>query len=420
MTRRSFIIIPLLALLPAFARAAEPLPDRVYGDDMNHVIVIDLTRFNFAQSAAAAKTLFGEDTEVMGLVNPVLSGLKAMQGPIDAGMLRMVQGVPRQSPGQYGPPFIYTIARPGAEKSAKDAMGKLFGNAARFEAAGAWTRVVFGRDPATRPVAARTGPLADALAIAGDPPLTWVILPNDTTRKELGGEVASLPAPLRDVLSQSLAGRYVAITITLGDAPALQTVAAMPDDASATRLEAAIAALAGNPQLAPFKAMLEQAKPQRDGAIVRVSLDTANLAAITKAASPMLKAASEAQARQQRRASQPLPEPAVSAAAAQMRLLLAQIKTFDEQKGRLPNDLDELLNSGLVPDSGIYEMMNPRTMEERGFIYSKPAGATRLSDIKTPATTPLLREALDGQAAPDSMTGFADGHVELFARAEKK
>lgn len=198
----------------------------------------------------------------------------------------------------------------------------------------------------------------------------------------------------------------------------------MPDEAAAAKLVEAARALATttDANLAAFKPLLAALRPQQQGKMVRLLINTQELAAVGKEMGPMLETmqrASDNRAAAERQAAKaPLPEPTRAASAAQMRLVLQQIITFDRKNRRLPADLDELLRSGIVPDGGMYEMMNPRTNEERGYLYVKPQGANRLADIKDAGKTPILYESDEGKAAADSLIGYADGHVEGLQKTD--
>lgn len=97
-------------------------------------------------------------------------------------------------------------------------------------------------------------------------------------------------------------------------------------------------------------------------------------------------------------------------AAAHMRLLLQQIATFEQEKQRWPADLEEVVASGLIPDGGKFELRNPKTEQERGFIYVKPE-SPRLWELKSPDKTPILYEAAEGKPDTTGLIGYADGHV---------
>ena len=84
-------------------------------------------------------------------------------------------------------------------------------------------------------------------------------------------------------------------------------------------------------------------------------------------------------------------------------LLQAIIRYANDNDGRLPDDLDDLVESGALK-------VNPATGGDPRFIYVRPAG--RLAEIADPARTPILYESLDGRRNPDGNVGYADGHVE--------
>jgi hypothetical protein len=104
-------------------------------------------------------------------------------------------------------------------------------------------------------------------------------------------------------------------------------------------------------------------------------------------------------------------DPAIDAASAQMRLILAAIAEYDRQNHALPAKLDDLTTARLVPGPEIFH--NPRTGLDNGFLYVKPDAAARLADLPNPAKTAILFENKNGKADEAGLVGYADGKVAM-------
>ena len=96
-------------------------------------------------------------------------------------------------------------------------------------------------------------------------------------------------------------------------------------------------------------------------------------------------------------------------AASNMTQVGLALQMYAQQNGgELPETLDELRT--LMPE--IDQLLtNPRTKETPGFIYRKPA--QRLTQLASPAQTPILWEAKGGQIDPAGAVLYADGHIEM-------
>lgn len=409
-------------LVSAMAYAAD-LPERLFKEDVAQVWVVDLTRFSREQLRAAAKTVLGDKADVANVIEAGLMSL--LQGPVDAGATGFAQASTRTN-GTATMPMFFIEAKPENQQAVEQAVRKVFGQMTKLEGSGNWLMGTFGRSqtPATMPVLVESPLVREAFAATSDRALRHVMIPSEKERKEIAQEGKGEPETVRSFLAALVNSRYVALAVDLGEKPAIEAVACMPDEAAAAKLVEAARALATttDANLAAFKPLLAALRPQQQGKMVRLLINTQELAAVGKEMGPMLETmqrASDNRAAAERQAAKaPLPEPTRAASAAQMRLVLQQIITFDRKNRRLPADLDELLRSGIVPDGGMYEMMNPRTNEERGYLYVKPQGANRLADIKDAGKTPILYESDEGKAAADSLIGYADGHVEGLQKTD--
>jgi hypothetical protein len=100
-----------------------------------------------------------------------------------------------------------------------------------------------------------------------------------------------------------------------------------------------------------------------------------------------------------------------------MRQILIAVRLYDGEHQRMP---DGLKDPELAKMLSVRWDDNPRLpylMDGRGFQWVGPA-VHRLSDIKDPAHTPLIREAAP-QADGTELVGYADGHVAEVAAADE-
>jgi hypothetical protein len=88
--------------------------------------------------------------------------------------------------------------------------------------------------------------------------------------------------------------------------------------------------------------------------------------------------------------------------ASNLRQIGLTLLTYYEAQGRWPETLEELQDH--VPGfAGL--LTNPRTGEDPGFIYEKPA------DGAEPSVTPVVWEAWQGQKDPNGAVLYADGSI---------
>ncbi len=88
---------------------------------------------------------------------------------------------------------------------------------------------------------------------------------------------------------------------------------------------------------------------------------------------------------------------------------IALLLYTDQNGGRLPDTLNELAFS--LGGQGEALLFNPRTKENPGFIYVKPADT--LDQIGNRSTTVLIYEARNGKIDPSGAMLYADGRVEM-------
>jgi hypothetical protein len=409
------IVGALVVMSFAVAGYCAELPEAMLGDDVSQATVVDLTRFNQAQFKLAAKVVLGDKASA---ANVVEGGLRPLQGVIDAGAVTFAQASTNGK--TLTMPLVFIEAKPENQQAVEQAAQKLFGRATTLENGGRWMTVKFGggKAPTSMPATVESPVVREAFGATANRALRLVIIPSEKERKEVAQEGKSQPQAVRNFFAAAMNARYLTLAVDLGEKPEIEAVACMTDEAGATKLVEAAQGLAttNDADLAPFKPLLAAVTPQQEGKMVRLLVKTEELAAIGKVMGPMLEAMQQASAKRAEAAREaskaPLPDPMRAASAAQMRLILQQIITFDLTNHRLPADLNELLRSGIVPDGGTYELMNPRTNEERGYLYVKPKNVNRLSEIKEPSKTAILYESEEGSPAADGLVGYADGHVE--------
>jgi hypothetical protein len=99
---------------------------------------------------------------------------------------------------------------------------------------------------------------------------------------------------------------------------------------------------------------------------------------------------------------------ATDSAAAQMRMILAAIREYDQDHQALPASLDDLISAKLLPGAEI--LRDPRSNSGKTFVYVKPS-ATRLDGVASRDKTAILLEDQDVLANGQGLVGYVDGHV---------
>ena len=355
MNKLTYLPVLLLLLLPGLLLADLQLPPEAMDANTYELIVVDLNRTSAQQFSLAAQAILGDKSD---LAKPVARYFDHLQPLRDAGAVLLVQGLMRYKSDEIIPLFIFKIS-PGREKEANQAVSRMFGGFIPTPSKDNWIVYKWKSKPATRPVtpAGENSLLRKALAITGEHACVSLNLPDDQQRKSIASEFSAAPAQLRQLIVASQDAQYQVLAVDLGEKPALYYYALMPDEASAARLMTAARDLSqsSDAQLVPFKPLLTALTPQQKGLMVTLEVNTPQLASIGQALAPMLEAyvTAQEQANKQQEIPTVIPDSGRQAAAAHMRLILAQLATFDRQNGRLPQDLDELMRSGFAPDTGI-------------------------------------------------------------------
>jgi hypothetical protein len=409
--------------------SADDLPDAALPGDLLGVAVFDFkigdkTAWN---NAAVVITGGRPTTRPLGPDDPLPVGLDQSIGPIfKMGAERLVYSV-----GINNGTTVITLCfrlGDGVSEDAADAwLRKNLGATHRFDHDGAWlvARVnqQGGGEPISRPVSPQADEVRQDLNCWGnDVPVKVVYLTSDTVKKQLmrGGPP---PEALAKIVDLYWSAKYLYLGCKLGAQPQVEMRWVAPDaDGADAVIKEFVATLPrlkdpnnGTGILIPVVTALGQFQPVREDNVARLSLGQKELSSILTAviaASMNPQNGGQQNALQTPVAADWTPtDPAVDSASAQMRLILAAIIEYDREHQSLPASLGDLVTDKLVPGAEVFH--DPRSGKDDGFIYVKPDGVTKLSDITAGKTTGILFEEKDGQADQAGLVGYADGHVGM-------
>jgi hypothetical protein len=400
----------------------DQLPDEVLHGDLYAVSVLDFAAADKTDWANAATVIMGgaPTTRPLGPGAQLPMGLEQSLGPIfRTGADRIALGVLLKD--NY--PQVALHFPPNVDQTAGNNWLRNIGLHGKLVHKDQWLMLV---SPAAQ--SDPLNPQADMARAAlncwrEDAGLKIVYFPSDAYNR--AATTGGAPAPIQAMIEQFEKSQYLFIGACLGAHPQLEIRWAAQDengaDAVIKQFQASseeIKRQGSSMGLPPFfSPVLAQLNPVRDGNVARISLDQRQLATMFTT----VVIATAASRNQQNGALDPVTQtpvaadwkatdPGADSAAAQMRLILAAIAEYDHEHQVLPNSLDDLVSDKLVPGAEI--LHDPRTAQDRGFVYVKPAGATKLSDISNPAA-PILYEIKDGRPNHNGLVGYANGVVEM-------
>jgi hypothetical protein len=413
--------------------SADDLPNAALQGDLLGVAVFDLktgdkTAWN---NAWVVMTGGKPTTRPLGPDDPLPIGLDQAIGPIfKMGADRFVYSVSIRN-GSADLTLGFRLPAGTSENAASAWLRKTIPGTTPFEHDGAWLIKRINQQSGGKPPVLPLNPHADDVrqelnCWGDDVPVKIVYLTSDSLKKQMmrGGPP---PAEIAAMANLYWSARYFYVGVKLGEHPQVEARWVAPDAGGADAVIKEFVATAqklkqpGNAIGIPvfFGAALGQCKPVREDNIVRVSLgqkELSNIFAIVVAGS-MAQNQNQQNGGQQFAQQTPVAadwaptDPAIDSASAQMRLILSAIAEYDREHQSLPAALSDLVSDKLLPGAEIFH--DPRTGKDDGFIYVKPEGATKLSDISGPAKTGILFEEKDGNADPAGLVGYADGHVGM-------
>jgi hypothetical protein len=405
----------------------DDLPDAALDGDLLAVVVFDLktgdkTAWN---NTWVVMTGGKPTTRPLGPDDPLPIGLDQAIGPIfKMGADRFVYGVSIRN-GSADLTLCFRLPAGVSENAANVWLRKTIPGTTPFEHDGAWLikhiNQQSGGKPPVLPLSPHANDVRQELNCRGDNvPVKIVYLTSDSLKKQMliGGPP---PAEIAAMANLYWSARYVYAGVKLGAHPQVEARWVAPDadgaDAVIKEFVATCQRLkqpgngGGLPQF--LVAAFDQCKPVRDDNVARVSLgqkELSNIFAAVVAASMNPQNGGQQFPQQTPVAADWTPtDPAIDSTSAQMRLIMSAIAEYDREHQSLPAALSDLVSDKLVPGAEIFH--DPRTGKDDGFIYVKPAGATKLADISAPAKTAILFEEKDGNADPAGLVGYADGHV---------
>jgi hypothetical protein len=412
---------------PPTSRQAAPmsedeLPDDVLHGDIYAVAVLDFAVADKTAWSNAATVIMGgaPTTRPLAPNAQLPMGLEQALGPIlRTGADRLVMGVlVKNNDAQIALHFP-----PDADQTAGRNWLSNVGTHGRIEREGQWLLVMSpnGRN-------APVNPQADMVRAAlncwtDDAGLKIVYFPSEAYNRSVAS--AGPPAPIQRMIELFEKCQYLFVGGRLGAHPQLEIRWAAQDEGGADAVIKQFQTSRDEikregPSMgipAIFSPVLALINPVREGNIVRVSLDQMHLATMFTTV-VIAAAASRNQTSggvEQVTLTPVAPDwtatdPATDSATAQMRLILVAIAEYDREHQALPNSLDDLVTGRLVPGPEFFH--DPRTGQDNGFVYVKPAGASRLSDISNPAA-PILYEIKNGQPDHTGLVGYANGVVGM-------
>jgi hypothetical protein len=275
-------------------------------------------------------------------------------------------------------------------------------------------------DAASRPLSPQADDVREELNCWGDDvPVRSLLLTSEAVKKHTmrGGPPPESLRPLADLY---FSARYIYFGGKLGAHPQVEMRWVAPDENGADQVIKGLKTLRtalkqpGNDLNVPpaFGTVLDLVQPTRDGNIVRVSMnqkDLSNLFAAIISASMNGGSSPSPQVPQQSISSDWKPlDAATDSAAAQMRMILAAIREYDQDHQALPASLDDLISAKLLPGAEI--LRDPRSSSGKAFVYVKPSAA-RLDAVASRDKIAILLEDQEVLASGQGLAGYADGHV---------
>jgi hypothetical protein len=410
----------------------DELPDAALHGDVYAVIALDLQAGDKTAWSNAIMVITGgrPSTRPLGPDDPLPMGIEPGLGPFfKMGTERLVVAISVDNGNAEGVLGL-RLKDAAGETAANDWLRKNARAGAKFTRDGAWlvTRVDMNSGRPVRanpPLNAKADDIRLALNCCGDDmPIKVAFIMSDPVKHAMmqGGPP---PVPLDAISDFYWAAKYIYMGAKLGADPGIEARWAAPDSDGADAVIKALDTLhqqlkrpGGNyPGIIPFFApIMEQCHFVREDNVVRVSLNQTQLRTIFTGI--LVASIAQKNSNGQQGVTQtpvgpnwsPI-DPATDAASSQMRLILSAIAEYDRLNKALPATLDDLVSAKLVPGPEIFH--DPRTNSDTGFTYVKPNNATKMADIQSPAKTPLLYEAKDGQPDQSGLIGFADGTVKI-------
>jgi hypothetical protein len=419
--------LPATQPAPPTSRQAAPmsqdeLPDDVLHGDIYAVAVLDFAVADKTAWSNAATVIMGgaPTTRPLGPNAQLPMGLEQSLGPIlRTGADRIVMGVLiKNNNAQIGLHFP-----PDTDQIAGKNWLRNTGIRGRVVSEGQWLMLV---SPAEQN--APLNPQADMARAAlncwtDDAGLKIVYFPSAAYSRSVSSGGA--PAPIQRMIELFEKCQYLFVGGRLGAHPQLEVRWAAQDESGADavikQFQTSRDEIKGEgPSMGIptiFSPVLALINPVQEGNIDRISLDQKQLS--TMFTTVVIAAA--ASRNQTNGAVDPVTQtpvaadwaatdPATDSATAQMRLILGAIAEYDREHQALPNSLDDLVMGRLVPGPEVFH--DPRTGQDNGFVYVKPAGVSRLSDISN-AAAPILYEIKDGQPDHGGLVGYANGVVGM-------
>jgi hypothetical protein len=410
--------------------SVDDLPDSVLHGDLLAVVVLDLKGGDRTAWFNAVSVITGgrPTTRPLGPGDPLPMGMEQALGPIfNMGAERLVYVVSLRN-GNADLAFGFRLADGTSDEAANAWLRKTLPANPKFEHDGAWLIKRVSQQSGTQPPVLPLSPYADDVrrelnCWGDDVPVKVVYLSSEGVKKQVmrGGPP---PEELAGIVNLYWKARYLYIGCKLGAQPQVEGRWVAPDadgaDAVIKELAATIQRLK-QPNNGPgiptaIVTAFDQLKPVREGNIVRVQLGQKELSSIFAAviAASMNNSQNGGQqgAQQSPVAADWAPtDAAVDSTSAQMRLILAAIIEYDREHQSLPGSLADLVTDKLVPGAEVFH--DPRTGKDDGFVYVKPDGVMKLSDIADGKKMGILFEGKDGEADRAGLVGYADGHVGM-------
>jgi hypothetical protein len=257
-----------------------------------------------------------------------------------------------------------------------------------------------------------------------DVPVKVVYVTSDALKRNMmsGGSPPDEIAPVADLFWKA---QFIYVGVRLGMHPAIRAdwVAPDADGADAVIKQFAIASQRlkqpnNGTGIPPFMLLaFDQFQPVRKDNVVSLMLNQKDLSSLFMKIVAGMMSQQNSNPRSQAPPQTPVAadwaptDPATDSAAAQMRLIVSAIIEYDRAHQSLPVSLDDLLADKLLPGAEVFH--DPRTGKDNGFVYMKPPGVSKLSDITTAAKPAILYESKDGAADPNGLIGYADGYVGI-------
>jgi len=298
-----------------------------------------------------------------------------------------------------------------------------------FDQEGDWlvNRLRMGTDRPPPALIAPVSPRADEVrrelnSWGQDVPVKVVYVTSDALKRNMmnGGSPPDEVAPVADLFWKA---QYLYIGARLGMHPAIRADWVAPDADGAdavikqfTIMSQRLKQPNNGTGIPPFiLTAFDQFKPVRRDNVVSMELNQKDLSSL------FMKIVAGMMSQQNSGPQSPAPpqtpvaadwaptDAATDSTAAQMRLIVSAIIEYDRAHQALPASLDDLLADKLLPGAEVFH--DPRTGKDNGFLYVKPPGVGKLSDITTAAKPAILYESKDGAADPNGLIGYADGYV---------